>query len=1164
MNQRLQLKISAVLMMVGAIASAAPLTRTQAVEEAMRFASQNGLEVNREPSRVIARNGAAAGQSSPYYIVNTKNSRGFIIVSGDDRAVPILGYTDAGSYDPDNIPSNMKAWLDFYAEEMAALAKSETTGASAKRNAPARRSIAYSNISPLLKCEWNQGAPYSNMCPVIDNKTCPTGCVATAIAQVMYYHRWPQGATTSIPANQFEYNGTTWVQPELGSTTFDWNNMLDKYGNYNSTQGNAVAKLMLYVGQAIKSGYTPEGTGSGFASAYPALLQYFNYDVGLKRLQRSDYKIDAWESIVYNELKNNRPVPYGGSASGGGHAFVCDGYQRSDNENYFHINWGWGGWCNGYFRLSVLNPDDNTGIGAATSHDGYAMGQDILIGMQPPTGSGESGMEIKLNFTELRNEGSKIVFDMWNSLTGGTYSFDYGVGTVDDNGNVTSIIEQRSVDDLGSYFGYTGISFDLSGKLGAGTYRVTPVSREKNGSKWYPSSMVRYFEVKVDNNGSISMTQHPIFKVASASLSFPGSHKANETQNVQLTVNNGGDEIFTEVFLFASTSSSKGEKLNNTQLVVPENGSATITLYFKPTQNGLYNVWVCKDRDGGNEIASGTVNIGDVTLTADFSVAKFHSDSNFGGKSVGLGEGTYTLTTLKSYGISNDDISSISVTPGYKVIAYKDDNFKGGVRELTEDCVNLGEDWNDKISSLKIVTNGKGGIAGSWKIRNRNSGKYLDTDNNRTDNNTAIIQYDEERDDPSQLWKFIEVESGVYRIACFNNPDRGFDVNDASRDWGTQVKVYDYVGAPQQQFILFDKGDGYYQFVDRNSGNVVEMPQSSTANSEWIKTWGNNGTETQQWSIEANRCPGSAVGTVYVDIDFGGKSADLSEGDYDAARLSRYNFAEKELTSLKLHPGFRMTLYDGDNFTGNSKSYTADASFVGGDWNDKTRSLKIEAFGKSGLDGEWKIRNRNSGMYLDVADNKTDNKTPIMQYNDEGSDPSQSWILTDLGNGVYKICASSCPSRGFEVLDASTDNKAQVRLYDYNGGRHQQFVITDAPDGYYHITDRNSGKAVEIPESSTTLGEWLKIYDHNGTPTQQWQFSLPTGVEETEFSESVILSDGTLRIDGAAGKSVGVYGIDGSVIFSGTVSADSESIPISLAKGIYVVRIGGRSVKIRY
>ena len=210
------------------------------------------------------------------------------------------------------------------------------------------------------------------------------------------------------------------------------------------------------------------------------------------------------------------------------------------------------------------------------------------------------------------------------------------------------------------------------------------MSREKNGSKWYPSSMVRYFEVKVDNNGSISMTQHPIFKVASASLSFPGSHKANETQNVQLTVNNGGDEIFTEVFLFASTSSSKGEKLNNTQLVVPENGSATITLYFKPTQNGLYNVWVCKDRDGGNEIASGTVNIGDVTLTADFSVAKFHSDSNFGGKSVGLGEGTYTLTTLKSYGISNDDISSISVTPGYKVIAYKDDNFKGGVRELTE------------------------------------------------------------------------------------------------------------------------------------------------------------------------------------------------------------------------------------------------------------------------------------------------------------------------------------------------------------------------------------------------------------------------------------------------------------------------------------------------
>lgn len=181
-----------------------------------------------------------------------------------------------------------------------------------------------------------------------------------------------------------------------------------------------------------------------------------------------------------------------------------------------------------------------------------------------------------------------------------------------------------------------------------------------------------------------------------------------------------------------------------------------------------------------------------------------------------------------------------------------------------------------------------------------------------------------------------------------------------------------------------------------------------------------------------------------------------------------------------------------------------------------------------------------------MADNKTDNKTPIMQYNDEGSDPSQSWILTDLGNGVYKICASSCPSRGFEVLDASTDNKTQVRLYDYNGGRHQQFVITDAPDGYYHITDRNSGRVIEIPESKTGNGEWAKLWENNGTDTQHWYLRTPTGVEE-------------IAAPATEGGMAEVYDLTGRMVKTVDASRpDYSGIPA----GIYIIRTAGRAVKV--
>lgn len=525
--------------------------------------------------------------------------------------------------------------------------------------------------------------------------------------------------------------------------------------------------------------------------------------------------------------------------------------------------------------------------------------------------------------------------------------------------------------------------------------------------------------------------------------------------------------------------------------------------------------WVFNDNTWNtNQYASRVNRVFGVKHASD-TRATIYADGDYQGYSVALGEGSYPQSELALYGFIGGDLTSLRVTPGFKVTLYANADLTGDSRSYTSDIRNVG-DFNDRARSLKIEACGKSGLGGNFKIRNRNSGKYLDTDNNGTDNNTAIIQYDNEGDDPSQTWVFTELGNGVYRIGAFNNPGRGFDVRDGSRDNSAQVQIYDYTGARQQQFILYEKGNGYYQIIDRNSAKAVEMPQSSTANGEWIKIWDNNGSNTQQWALEENRCPGTAVATLYADDKYRGHAVELSEGEYNLSRLNRYNIANDQITSVKVKPGFRVVLCDNDNFGGTTAECTSDNPNLGG-FNDKTSSVKIMAWGKTGMSGNYKIRNRESGMYLDPADNRTDNDTPIMQFVDEGDDPSQTWTFTELADGVYRIGEFSAPKQGFDVADVGTGNGTQVKIYEYSGGRNQQFIVHDLGNGYFQIIDRNSAKPVEIPGSSHTLGEWLKIYDNNGSSAQQWSIeenrtpgtAMATIYRDIDYkSKSVPLSEG--------------------------------------------------------
>lgn len=249
------------------------------------------------------------------------------------------------------------------------------------------------------------------------------------------------------------------------------------------------------------------------------------------------------------------------------------------------------------------------------------------------------------------------------------------------------------------------------------------------------------------------------------------------------------------------------------------------------------------------------------SLTAradDPKVATFYQNGGYNedsaGYAVSLAEGEYNLSKLESAGIKNDDISSIKVTPGYKVICYWNDNFEGDVLEITADCRSLGslkDGWNDQVSSLKVVPNGVRGLTGPVRFKNRNSGLFLDTENNSVSGGTLALQY-ADGTDGSQNWLLKEVADGVYNIMSYKSCKQGLDCKDGQTGNGTSIQLVGVTdGNRHQQFIIYDRPGGDYQLVARNSGRVIEVPGSKKDSGIKVNLYDNNGSDTQQWSLQA-------------------------------------------------------------------------------------------------------------------------------------------------------------------------------------------------------------------------------------------------------------------------------------------------------------------------
>ncbi len=312
--------------------------------------------------------------SNSFYVFNTTNN-GFVIVSGESNTEEVLGYSDAGAFDPNNIPPAMLDLFDQYKSEINYAATLDIDANPASTVTPSRKAIA-----PLCATKWNQSAPYNNLCPMYDDsRRCVTGCTATAMAQVMKYHNHPAKGTGSMSYTP-TINGTeTPITLDFSQTTFDWDNMLNVYSSSaTEAQNNAVATLMYNCGVACQMGYGLS-SGASHIDAVKGYASYFGYDKSAQIAHREYYNITGWNDLIYNELANNRPVHYAGYNEAG-HSYVCDGY---DKDEYFHINWGWGGMSDGYFKLSALTPSSQ-GIGG--SNAGYNARQEIIYNIKPDEG----------------------------------------------------------------------------------------------------------------------------------------------------------------------------------------------------------------------------------------------------------------------------------------------------------------------------------------------------------------------------------------------------------------------------------------------------------------------------------------------------------------------------------------------------------------------------------------------------------------------------------------------------------------------------------------------------------------------------------------------------------------------------------------------------------
>ena len=610
--------ISTLSLLVCMLAMGEPINSKKALEIATGYLAKSGAP-RRAASQMSVQPFQTDRQGNPLMYAVNNGGDGYVIVSGDDRMRQVLVYSNSGSLDLDDMPSNMRYWLQSLCADMQLL----IDAGYQLQAVDSRRAVVdvKPEIRPMLSSKWGQGDPYNTLCPMDENGRTLTGCVATAISQVLYYHKKVRQADIpSQPLRDTEaYEGERGISvPALNAADYviDWDQLIDIYDETSSdSQKQNIAKLMHFCGAAVRMDY-----GSDVSLAYdtdisPALINYFGFSHATRMVSRSSYSELQWTELMYNELKNGRPVIYGGSGTSGGHQFVIDGY---DGNELFHVNWGWSGYADNFVALSVLNSEESFPIGARESTAEFASDQGAVINAEY---GGTAPAAQRLSFYSSRIDNNKIVFDLINN-TGYENSFDVCMAYKDLKTGETDYFDNSKTtfkDLKNGYYGTYSFTFTTPYPPAANNEIIVyPVSRVVGTDEWLTISdpVLQYAKASFDAEGNLTLSLYPTENLTTT-ISVEGNNFVGSTQKIKAAVTNTGDEKQLTIFFWIKTDPKYFD--NTAEEALTYDAYAGITALkdsthvevvpFTPAAEGTYYIWVTKDREGKEVLAQSQVTI---------------------------------------------------------------------------------------------------------------------------------------------------------------------------------------------------------------------------------------------------------------------------------------------------------------------------------------------------------------------------------------------------------------------------------------------------------------------------------------------------------------------------------------------------------------------------
>lgn len=447
------------------------ITQWQAQQQAYSFWGKQMPQKAKAKSRAAT----TASRSDAYYVFNN-DAGGFVIIAGDDAVTPVLGYTSTGSFDAENLPDGLKDLLKSYERQIAALGDNYVANQTATRT-------AFTGEKLLKTAEWNQYAPFNKYTP----NNYVTGCVATAGAIVMKHHGYPAKGTGS---HSYTCNGKTLTANF--EHDYDWASMPAKYDGTNDAAFDGVARLMADLGVAVEMQYAKNGSGAYIGDMISALQKYFGYSKLTYLASIDDMEAEAWNAKLRGEIDANRPILYSASdASAGGHSFIIDGYK----DESFSVNWGWGGYCNGFYQIGALNPE----YAGKPTGDKYNLGQTAVIGLQPSDGTEKVStmgflkfagqlQALNMNVTDVKKGQRGAIFSVPLGNTGDhSFTGEVVVALMNAKGEMREIVTSKpfKLTDFAPGYYNSSLSFSIESKVDAEPGDYLAIMAKEDGSEEY-------------------------------------------------------------------------------------------------------------------------------------------------------------------------------------------------------------------------------------------------------------------------------------------------------------------------------------------------------------------------------------------------------------------------------------------------------------------------------------------------------------------------------------------------------------------------------------------------------------------------------------------------------------------------------------------------------